>query len=117
MDTPALPCPILAAWGPARPPWHQRLSSFLLHICCFWPKATPELPEQRMFLRKLKLQAQESESVSDYRSGWQFRVPFIKAAIRPIIYHHVFFTAVSQAAITKGNRFISWALKQDRDGW
>lgn len=70
-----------------------------------------------MFLRKLKLQAQESESVSDYRSGWQLRVAFIKAAIRPIIYHHVFFTAVSRAAITRGNRFISWALKQDRDGW
>lgn len=34
------------------------------------------------------------------------RVSFIKLALRPIIYHHVFFTAVSQAVITKGNRFI-----------
>lgn len=55
--------------------------------------------------------------MSACKNGYQLIVPFIKAAIRPITYHHVFFTAVSQAAITKGNRFIPWAGKQDGDGW
>ena len=69
-------------------------------------------------LKKIKTPSRgELKCVSDGRNGWQFRVSFIKLAIRPIIYHHVFFTAVSQAVITKGNRFIPWAWKQDKDGW
>lgn len=90
--------------GPEGLPCSQCLSS-LVHIRCFC---------QRL-LRSLQGR-EELKCVSDCRSG-QFRVSFIKAAIRPIIYHHVFFTAMSQAAIIEGNRFIPWAQRQDIDGW
>lgn len=55
--------------------------------------------------------------MSDCKNGELLRVPFIRAAIRPIIYHHVFFIAVSQAAITKGNRsFLGLGGRTEMDG-
>ena len=117
-----LPCPALPqSWPPegtCETPLAPAPELFSCPHLLLLAKGHSRASRAENVLKKIKAPSRgELKCVSDYRSGWQFRVPFIKAAIRQIIYHHGFFTAVSQAAITKGNRFISWAPKQDRDGW
>lgn len=73
-DRPALPWPC----PPEGLSCSQCLSS-LVHIHCFCQRLLQSLQGR-----------EELKYVSDH-SVRQFRVSFIKAAVRPIIYHHVFF--------------------------
>lgn len=80
-------------------------------------KGDPKGYRAENILKKIKAPSKEElKCVSTVELGGSL-VSFIKAAIGPITYHQVFFTAMSWAAIIEGNRFILWAQRQDRDGW
>ena len=116
-DTPALPWPRLPE-GTCETPLAPAPELFACPHVLLLTKGHFKASRAENVLKRIKAPSRgELKCVSDGRNGWQLRVSFIKLALRPIMYHHVFFTAVSQAVITKGNRFIPWAQKQDKDGW